>query len=903
MGKSGLIGAVICFFCLTPAILKAQFTVQHQQPVAVERNSVLQLEFTVFGISNNNVQSALIFYRYDGDFAYQQQEVDFSNGNFIATIEIQNQNVERLEYYFELITYSGERLTFPAEEPQNEPAQVQIVEPQKDELPPFNLIDYTILSPQEGMGIDQSDILFSIAFFYEEADLPDGKIHLYVDDIDVTSQADTSAYYYSFVPDNLRRGPHKAKLTFKTGTQEYLITQWQFFVIPAGEDIAQSGFASAIMPSGSAELSARNQVIAGDINNAYVGRTQFNGNYRKLKYSFNTYLTTQESSRLQPQNRYGIRMQYSDWWSFDAGHVFPNMSRFTISGRRIHGLNTSLHLLKKNINLQFLYGSLDRKITNLYEKISSEVITSSDNTPIDTTYSLSYEGRGNFQRNIVGGRLGFGNENKFQIGLQMLKIKDDTTSLQNIRSYLDVGTSGSPLTTELSSEDIQKLQQNPELLNVQGGYIKPKDNLIVGSDIKMNLFKEKVHFEAEAVFSALNDNIYNGVLTPERAEELGLDLSENEASLLDQFSWLIIINENMNVLPFKIKEDENGDLQTEAFLPTSLFAGSSELSMRLPYNNVKFQYRWIGPEFNSLANSTIRKDVAGFTLSDRLNLFSNRLYLTLSMEQLEDNVTGYKTATTHTNTYRSNLSWYPIKRKLPRISAGIRYRTRDNGVVRFNPEVPAAFENAAVQNLIIQNGDTLTTSTPRLNNTINLTASVTQQINFIGMVHDASINLSSLETTDEVFAYGDVNSTAVSFNLNTRFRNSPLMTQLGISYNSIESGSGQSSIDIFGIYAGGNYRMMDNKLSLNGRIAVTNNKSTSRIFEIANNTDSNSRNDYFILGAETVNPAYNTFIIQAGAQYDLNEAHSVIFDANLTNVDLSGYSNDRVVQLRYIIRF
>ena len=97
--------------------------------------------------------------------------------------------------------------------------------------------------------------------------------------------------------------------------------------------------------------------------------------------------------------------------------------------------------------------------------------------------------------------------------------------------------------------------------------------------------------------------------------------------------------------------------------------------------------------------------------------------------------------------------------------------------------------------------------------------------------------------------------------------------------------------------------MMDNRLLLNGRLAITNNKTSSRPLEVIDNEDNITRNDYYQLGSEVTGPAFNTFVIQTGAQYNLNEFHSILFDANFTNVTGQGYSNDRVVQLRYVFRF
>lgn len=883
----------------------AQFAVQHQAPIAFERVNPTELNFNVPGLTQNDVQQAILYYRYDGDFAYQQKEIEYYNGAFTTFFEVGNQSAGTIEYYLEITLIQGEKVFYPGGNASEDPVQVEIVEKlEEKERKRLEEIDFTILSPSVGAGVSSEDVFIALALFYDPSLIEAGEFRLLIDNIDVTEDADTSAFYISHVPTGLRSGAHTVTLNYITENENYLVTEWKFHIVRQGQDTYQA-FEPRYMPKGQAELSARNQVIAGDVNNAYTGRTRMSGAYGKLKYSLNSYFTSQESSRLQPQNRYGLRMELEDIWKFDAGHVYPEMSRFTISGRRVHGINTSLHLLNEGLNFQFIHGELDRKIDNIYSSFDVEPITSSSGDTVDTRYTLNYEnrGKGSFKRKIVGGRIGFGNPEKFQLGLHALKVQDDTASLSNIRNYNDLLTLQPNLGSNLSSENHSRLQENPDLLEIQSGSLRPRDNLVAGTDLKMGFLDNQIRFESEVVLSALNDNIYGGAFSVERAEELGFDINQQTEDLLQQLSWLIIVNENMNTIPIRLS-DEDGDNGPDFFFPTSILAGNSEFSMRFPRNNFRMQYRWIGPNFNSLANSTVRKDVAGLTISDRVNLLSNRLYITLGFEHLKDNVVGNRDATTQTLTYRTNASWYPISRKLPRVSLGFRYRTRDNSVERFNPYVAVGHENAAVQNhRIAANGDTLTTTTPRLNNTFNINSSITQQISFLEMVHDLSLNFSNMNTLNEAFAYGDVKSSSVSLNMTSRFSDLPLRTQFGISLNNTETGSGQSTFKIFGIYAGGNYFMLDDRLSLSGRLAVTNNKAAYRNLEISNEGDNFSGNDYYFLGAETAQPAFSTFAIQAGAQYSMNESHVFIFDANLTNVSNANMANDRIVQLRYVFRF
>ena len=426
----------------------------------------------------------------------------------------------------------------------------------------------------------------------------------------------------------------------------------------------------------------------------------------------------------------------------------------------------------------------------------------------------------------------------------------------------------------------------------------------------MGLAKNRIRLESETVASALNNDIYGGSLTVQGADDLGFDITQDDADLLASLSQLIIINENMNILPIRVKDFNTDSSEAEPFFPTSILGSNSEFSINYPSNNFKLQYRWVGPNFSSLANSTVRRDISGFTATDRFRLFKNRLYVTLGYETLEDNVTNNKSATTTSNTYRSNLSWYPVSRKLPRMSFGFRYRNRDNGVIRFNPNVAPQFEKAAVQNFVIDvdesgNIDTLVTPVPKESSTLNLSGSITQQFDLFNIIHDASLSFNNLNTKDEVFAFGDVQSSAVSFNITSRFNDIRLRTQLGLTFNNTETGSGQTNIDIFGLYAGGSFFILDGKLNFNGRVAVTSNTSRTRalIVEPSVSDDDTPVNDYFILDPNVVESDFSTFVVQIGAQYDINTYHSFIFDSNFTNVSGIGNSNDSIVSLRYLFNF
>lgn len=905
--KKGVLNValILGFVALCSQSINAQFSVQHQQPTVLDRTTTNALEFFVPGVNQNDVLEALLFFKNEGDLGYSQKEIIFQNGSFTAIISPEELVGTTFEYYFQLSLRGNDQdIFFPENLPAENPVQVDIVEGNTEPvLPRAEGIDYSILSPKPGNGLAKNDAYVAIALFYNKEEIKPGDFQLLINDRDVTSLADTSDYFISYVPKNLKHGSYTVRLNYVTTTETLEVVSWRFNIVDP-KKASYRGFEPKLIPTGRVELTARNQTISGSINNAYTGRTYVNGSYGLFKYSINGFLTSQESSRLQPQNRYGITMNLGKWWEFEAGHVYPNLSKFTIAGRRLYGINTSVQVLWDIINVQFLYGELSRKITNQYSSVEVDTVIVGG-IPQDTTYTLGYQdrGRGTFKRKVIGGRVGLGNPRHFQIGIQAMKVEDDTTSIFNVLDYTDLLASPQFLSA-LSFEDQIKLNQNPDLLQVQGGSPRPKGNFVAGADMKIGFAENKVRFKTETVASALNNDIYGGPLDSLRAADIGFeDIDQSDLDILGQLSQFIIINENMSVIPIRFKNFNTDSSDSETFFPTSILGSDTELSINFPKNTFSIQYRWVGPDFISLANSTIRKDIAGFTISDRFRMFKNQIYVTLGYEALKDNVSNTKDATTNTNTYRTNVSWYPIKNKLPKVSVGFRFRTRENGVKRFNSEVPFGLENSAVQNLIIVEGDTLTTTFPRMSSTLNLSFSVTQQIRVLDMIHDATLSFSSLNTKDEVFTYGDAKNSSVSFNIGTRFDNIPLRTQLGLTANSTQSGNGQLDIDIFGMYAGGSYFLLDGKLALNSRLAFTSNKSKTRTLSVANGEDANFLNDYYVLSDTQNSSTFGTYVFIAGAEYKLDNNHSFLFDSNFTNVSGNNSINDRVVQLRYIYRF
>lgn len=908
MLKPAGIISILMLVILTENHLYAQSIIQHQPPTLIERSETEFLEFRIIGVNDNQISEALLFTKPSTSSSFSQQEVRVINGLAQIPIEITNSSITNIEYYLRVRLTDGGEFTYPDIDAGETPISVNVVEPDEDEeYETAEFIDYTILSPTPGNALSDEDLLIAIALFYDDEDTEGGEFRLMMNGEDVTHQSEISPYTLKFKPGNtLSDGNQRIQVRFVRDDTVYEVANWNFRVL-TGEPVAFGSYEQPTRrsPSGNIEVGARNQEIAGSRNDALTGRIRVSGKEGDLEYSLSGYMTSQDDNRLQPQNRYSADIRYGRWLEFQAGDVYPFVSDMTISGRRVRGIHSKIRTPNESMELQFLWGQMNRRISNLYDTIFV------DETDFGTNYILTLEdgGRGVFKQDIIGTRLAFGRENSFRIAFHGMKIQDDTTSINIINNYEQVLQLDSGLHSGLSQADRQFLNENPDELQVGGSNPRPRGNFVAGSDFSFALDNQRVRFKSEAGISLLNQDISDGFLTQERADELGIDLDGDIENLFDRLSWLIIINENMSTLPFRFSENGNGDLELEPFFPTAVIASDSRVNLNYFGNQLDVRYRWIGPDYQSLANSTIRRDVKGITISDRFRLLQNRIYVTLGFENLNDNVLGEKQATTNSRTYSGSLSWFPVNRNLPRVNFSTRFRVRDNGVERFNPSVASQFSNVAVRNFQMEDGEIVSAPAPRLRETLALSSSVTQNFDLFDLNHQAIISYGVTQTQDKRFGYGDSKSRNFSTRLITRLDNMnlPVRARVGFNVNSSESIGGLSVISIRGFDLGAESILMGGSLTLNTDLAFTRNRfeSTPLI-----TTDDSAEEAIFIpAGEEDITVRETTaFIIRASAQYNIHYNHAIAATANITNLrvtlgETGSVPNDQVLQLRYIFNF
>ena len=76
-----------------------------------------------------------------------------------------------------------------------------------------------------------------------------------------------------------------------------------------------------------------------------------------------------------------------------------------------------------------------------------------------------------------------------------------------------------------------------------------------------------------------------------------------------------------------------------------------------------------GKDYSSSGATSIRKDIKGYNVTDRLRLFGNTLFLTGTFENLQNNTSGYEISTTTYKTMNTSVSLFPSS-TLPNITIG-----------------------------------------------------------------------------------------------------------------------------------------------------------------------------------------------------------------------------------------
>lgn len=794
-----------------------------------------------------------IYYRSKGEESYQYIDMQQSLEGFTGHIPAEDVKPPVLEYFISSVLRSKQLITSPASNPYYAPYVVNVnpdtSRKQITKSSPDNMIqlpdsgklastssstksDFLILSPEPGEIIQSEELVIAATLIstYKKVDVK--SIQLFLDGKNVSKKAEIAHGIVSCVPKRLKSGKHRIDLIYKTKTSKKRRTlNWRFQVSSTRDTKAPDpSRTKEKMLHGNAFIDLKNEAINSRKLETYVAGGNFYGKYSFLKYYTRLYLTSLEEKTSQPRNRYSIGID-GDWFGFNFGDTNPRFNDLILWGRRVRGIEA---FIKTGFfNFEFITGETRRAVEGVtYEDFKINPITSDtlyyNPTTSDTVndenwteytakpagYEYVKEEKsslyGTYQRLLTGFRPSFGSGKNFQLGFNFLKVKDQVSSIS------------------LGS--------------------KPKDNLVLGSDLLIAFDNHRVELRTGIAFSLLTDDISPGPLT-----KAGIDSTFDTNIPFDpsEFEKYLILNTS-----------------TVPLDPSGMNSLAYNLKFRLNYfnNNLYIAYKSIGSEYNSLGNSYLKTDIQGILINDRLRLFRNRVLLSLGYDRYDDNFSQKdNNPITDLNTFHINASIFPPK-KLPKISFSYRSHSRNNGLTL---------------------ADSMNIAYAINNTTDDISVMLSYDLQFLQQNHSFNFSLITSDKVDGLNRENQNLSTGIKMlSVRTQYQ-VPLITY--ISFATTEN-----------IAAGGNYNFKYTMFDIRAEYLFLRNKLRSYVGfkNIAATTATTTNN---IESAFDYTKTYISF----GMNFQLTSAHSIIFDGNIIQFfqKEASSSTDSIFRLRYDFRY
>ncbi len=479
------------------------------------------------------------------------------------------------------------------------------------------------LSPEQNSTFESSDVLISVSLLRTDSVVVRRVTQIILDGSDVSKYAVLTGDILVYVPDNhgLRLKPGRHKVTVLLFSREgKLHRQVSTYFNVVGDGKSEEATAETFVSNGTFDLEIRNERV-NNISTWYKrGGMRFTGSLGDWRINSNLFLTSDEQPYRQPQNRYYIALE-SQWLAVGYGDSYPMFPNLILNGKRVRGLNSSVHLGVFNLDMalgktvQDIEGALLKVIplSNLGTEQAADPNAAYARIDSLTWGKYSY---GTYARDLFAIRPSFGSGETYQIGLTWLKAKDDPGSIR-------FGT-------------------------------RPQENLVVGIDAISKFDKNRIEFAGQAAFSAYNSDISSGNFTDAYIDSVYKKDASTIKDARDILKNFITVNDNLRPLSFK-------KLSTVAY----------DLSITLNYfdNTFKAAYISRGSDYNSFGQTFLRNDVAGINLLDRLRLPAQNLFITLGYEQLRDNTSDSKPTTTRFTTLNAALNYDPHP-NLPSFTAG-----------------------------------------------------------------------------------------------------------------------------------------------------------------------------------------------------------------------------------------
>jgi len=809
----------IAFLALLVGLLSATLAFARVVPIVSSVNAEGATEGKPFPLSitlaqSQGVSKVVLFYRAFGETEFRDLEMLLAGRNASVTLPVELMKPPSIEYYVSVEMTNGTTSTHPIQSPDASPLRLTVRQANPKDL------EVRVLSPEPGETVAAEELVVAVSLFYASDAVDRKSTRLYLDGVDVTSNAIMADDMLLYSPQNFPRalnlGTHFIKVELRDTKGAVYHTVESSFNLSTSAAIAaeKARFRAGI--AGQAEF--RNEDLSSGSTSYTRVDLRLNSSYGAMNFGGNVYLDNQEDPGRQPQNRYSFSGQ-TDFLRLHIGDAYPQFPTLLMSGKRVRGFSGNLTLGFFNLDVTLGQGtrSIEGVVDSSVAVDSSKVPSLPLNTRLVSGRTYAYFSQGTYARDFLAVRPSFGSGENFQLGFSYMKAKDDIGSIKY--------------------------------------GVTPQENAAIGSDLLIAFDNQRFKLQGQAALTLNNTDISGGSFTDadyDSLEAQNKDLGKTLKQIRPIAESIITVNENL----FPSNPVGSG-------MPGVSLEGS--LTLNYLNNYIQAVYFRRGAAYRSLGNEYLQTDIEGFLVSDRIRMFSNRVYLSLSYEQKNDNTSDTKRATTTFSNLTTAVTVTPLRFPSFTVGYGIYGRESDDLVTR--PLLPT--------NLASERKKSADEKTARifLGSNYDFT---------LGARQSFTLNASFSTREDKTFYKRDQKNNYIAATVTTTYQ-IPLRTTVGINVNTNESdlrlftGSGIADVrdtttmfDYTTLILGGQYRLLNDNLAL----------------------------------ALTVAPSFGDLkrtSLQFGADYAISDRHALELLVNyINNTD---FGNDMIAGLIYRFNF
>lgn len=781
----------LILICVSPVLAQDQTPpiLLHVPQTDAEELTDLKIEVTVTDMESD-IRSVYLYFRVRGESEYQQVPMANTFDLYSAKIPMSYVTDVGLEYYIDVQNSAGLNATFPETSPDVFPVNVNV---RADGTETSEAPEIIQLSPEPGDLIPQGGVMIAASIYDPNNDVDISSIRIMVDNRDLTRQAlvTGSLVTLNLLPPILP-GSHQISITArdKKGNAAQPVS-WEFFT--QRYELKESHW----QLNGNLILSAQYNNYSGDGADALEkddwlneGSLNMSATYDWFKMSAYLFLTSAEDDMAQPRNRFLIDFKTS-FMGVQLGDVSPQYSELTLSGRRVRGVSANIG-----------YGPL--QLSYVYAQANRAVERENPNSSI-------------FARDVRAGRLELGSDKVIKLGATFVKAKDDTASVDFQRDPIQ-GTNAYQIT----------------------GPTTRMDNVVVGTDLGINLPFIKSTVKAELASSVQNVDILARGLNPAEEEVINNELDDAGGLNLSDLSDVI-------------------DITTGVMVP-----GESSVAMdvgwetTLPQHQLKVNYRSVGRSYYSIANSSIIRDYAGVRVNTRSRLLNNRMIVSVGFRNFKDNLDDTQITTTTSTTAEAAVNYHP-KGNLPDFNLAFRmYKQADDSTLVDN--VTNTITLGSGYNLKVGGGRT----------------SLYGNVRYLTFKNSADNTASQFST--------DYSNMALALSIQSSF-SMPLRTTLSLGYNVTSYDNDNPNVKLLSLGLGANYRFWQDKLVTSLDLStVSSNREADE--DLAVNALDNGKMTFSLGSRYYFNPALNVGLKVGYIDFTDNEQSGVDYSDNFVQLQL-----------------